>query len=71
VTYGNRSQDGRGLCLVVTANFCRGHDTSDNGGEGIEIKDKVVRNERVKEGRGVLTYMYRGGSSWMRSKHAM
>jgi hypothetical protein len=46
--------------------------TQSEGVEGMETKDKVInKNERVKEGRGVLTYMYRGGSSWMRYQHAM
>jgi hypothetical protein len=62
VTYGNRSQDGRGFCLVVTTNFCRGHDTNEyksvGGLEGVGNKRQGNRNERMKEGREVLIYMY-------------
>jgi hypothetical protein len=44
-TYTDRSQDGRGSCLVVTADLCRRHDTD-------VVKEKVgsgILKTRMRE----------------------
>lgn len=58
MTYGDRSQDGRGIGLVITANFGRRHGTDDNEGLGCCNKRQGSSEERVKEGGWVLRYMY-------------
>jgi len=54
VTYGDWSQDDRGIGLVITANFGRGHGTDNDKDLGYCNNRQGNMSERVNEGGWVV-----------------